>query len=153
MSRTVTVRRPTLAEFRRLNELLQDVSTPRQQRKANVLILHYTGMSARDIAMTLGVHPNTIYADLHAFGQWGLASIQTRSSMGAPPHLRQAQLQEIRRIAEIPPIDLGEPYGHWSLATLRTYLIRHHILRSISREHLRQVLKKGGFSAAASNAN
>lgn len=153
MSRTMTVRRPTLMEFRRLNELLQDVSTPRQQRKANVLILHYTGMSARDIAMTLGVHPNTVYADLHAFGQWGLASIQAGLSMGAPPRLRQAQLQEIRRIAEISPIDLGEPYGHWSLATLRTYVIHHHILRSISREHLRQVLKKGGFSAAASNAN
>ena len=153
MSRRLTVRKPTLAEFRQLNQLIEEAPTPRQQRKAHALVLYYTGMNARDIAAALGVHPNTIYADLHAFGQRGLASLPSRVPRGAPPRIDARQTEAARRIAETPPVALGEPYGHWSLATLRTYLIRHHILRDISREHLRQMLKKGVSTAATSSAN
>jgi transposase len=154
MARRLTVRKPTLAEFRRLNQCVQDAPTPRQQRAAQVLVLHYLGMNAQDIARSVGVHPNTVYADLHAFGQHGLASIrQTPPRMGTPPRLQEAQVREVRRLAEMSPVDLGEPYGHWSLATLRAYLIRHHILKAISREHLRQVLKKGASISDTSSAN
>jgi transposase len=153
MPRIVNVRKPTLAEFRQLNRLIEQAPTPRQQRKAHALVLHYTGMNARDIATALGVHPNTIYDDLQAFGRRGWASIQEITPRGAPAHFRPGQIQEVRRIAESDPVDFGEPYGHWSLATLRTYLIRHHIVRNISREHLRQLLKKGASAAAPSNAN
>lgn len=153
MSRPLTVRKPTLAEFRRLNQLIEEAPTPRQQRKAHALVLHYTGMNARDIATALGVHPNTIYADLQAFRRRGLASLQSRAPRGAPARIDARQVDEAQRIAETPPVALGEPYGHWSLATLRAYLIRHHILRDISREHLRQLLKKGASAAGASNVN
>ena len=153
MSRILTVRKPTLAEFRRLNQLIEEAPTPRQQRKAHTLVLHYVGMNARDIASALGVHPNTIYADLQAFRRRGLASLQPSAPRGAPPRIAARQADEARRIAETPPVELGEPYGHWSRATLRTYLIHHHILRDIRREYLRQLLKKGASASAASNAN
>jgi transposase len=153
MPRLVMVRKPTPAEFRRLNELVEEAPTPRQRRKAQTLVLYYTGMNARDIAVALGVHPNTIYTDLQAFGQRGWASIQEAAPMGAPARLQEAQIQEVQRIAQTDPVELGEPYGRWSLATLRVYLIRHHILRKISREHLRQLLKKGASTGGTFNAN
>jgi len=153
MPRKLTVRKPTLAEFRRLNQLIEEAPTTRQQRKAHVLVLHYVGMNARDIATALGVHPNTIYGDLQAFRRRGLASLQSCGPRGAPPRIQMRQVDTARRIAETPPIELGEPYGHWSLATLRAYLIRHHILPDISREYLRQLLKKGASTSAASNAS
>ncbi|MGA9923653.1 MAG: hypothetical protein WBQ29_09635, partial [Isosphaeraceae bacterium] len=40
------------------------------------------------------------------------------------------------------PTTLGLPLGRWSLAKLRAYLIRQRIVPTISREHLRRVLKK-----------
>ena len=43
MARPLTVRKPTLVEFRRLNQLIEEAPTPRQQRKAHALVLHYTG--------------------------------------------------------------------------------------------------------------
>lgn len=153
MPRISMVRKPTQAEFRRLNELVEEAPTPRQRRKAYALVLYYLGMNARDIAAALGVHPNTIYTDLQAFGQRGWASLQETAPMGAPARLQETQIQKIRRIAETAPVELGEPYGRWSLTTLRTYLIRHHILRHISREHLRQLLKKGASTGGISNAN
>ncbi len=153
MPRPLTVRKPTPTEFRWLNQLIEEAPTPRQQRKAHALVLYYIGMNARDIATALGVHPNTIYADLDAFGRRGLAAIEHTAPMGAPARIAARQANKARRIAETPPIELGEPYGHWSLATLRTYLIRHHILPDISREYLRQLLKKGASASDASNAN
>jgi len=153
MSRPLTVRKPTPTEFRRLNQLIEEAPTPRQQRKAHALVLYYAGMNARDIASALAVHPNTIYADLGAFGRHGLASLAQTAAMGAPARIDARQADEARRIAETPPVDLGEPYGRWSLATLRAYLIGHHILPDISREYLRQLLKKGASTSDASNAN
>lgn len=153
MPRTLTIRRPTRAEFRRLNELIEEAPTPRQRRRAHAAVLYSMGMNAREIAVALGVHPNTIYADLDAFGRQGLPSIAQAAPMGAPAHLEARQADEIRRIARLDPGERGEPYGHWSLATLRTHLIRHHIVPNISREHLRQLLKKGASTGAISNAS
>lgn len=62
MPRPLTLRKPTAAEFRRLNQLIEEAPTPRQQRRAHAAVLYYTGMNARDIAAALGVHPNTIGA-------------------------------------------------------------------------------------------
>lgn len=153
MPRPLTLRKPTAAEFRRLNQLIEEAPTPRQQRRAHAAVLYYTGMNARDIAAALGVHPNTIYADLEAFDRHGLASVAQVAPMGAPARLDVRQTEEICRIARLDPGACGEPYGHWSLATLRTYLTRHRILRHISREHLRQLLKKGASTGGISNAN
>lgn len=153
MSRTVMARKPTVVEFRRLNRLVHEAETPRQQRRAYALVLHFTGMQARDIAEALEVHPNTIYADLHAFQENGLAAVERSSSMGAPTRIPPKVADEIRRIAEIAPYELGLPYGRWSLATLRAYLIQKHVVKKISREHLRQLLKKRGFGSFAFSAD
>lgn len=153
MPRPLTIRKPTAAEFRRLNQLIEEAPTPRQQHRAHAAVLYYTGMNAREIAIALGVHPNTIYADLEAFGRHGLASIAQVAPTGTPARLNAWQTEEIGRIARRDPGECGEPYGHWSLATLRAYLIRHRILRHISRERLRQLLKKGVSTGGISNAN
>jgi transposase len=153
MPRLLMVRKPTPTEFGRLNELIEEAPTPRQRRKAQALVLYYLGMNARDIAVALGVHPNTIDTDLQAFGQRGWASLQEAAPMGAPARLQEDQIREAQRIAQTAPVEWGEPYGRWSLTTLRAYLIRHHILRKISREHLRQLLKKGASTGGTSNAN
>ncbi len=151
MARPLTVRKPTGREVRRLNRLVEEAETPRQRRKAHVLVLHAEGMNARDIAQALGVHPNTVYADLEAFAQQGLASLQSASRRGAPTRLQPAHAEAIWRLAQTPPSEVGLPYGRWSLATLRSYLIQHRLLPSISREYLRQVLKKGASTSGASS--
>lgn len=47
---------------------------------------------------------------------------------------------EIVRIATTRPQLLKEPYTRWSLRTLRDYLMRAKVVRSISRERLREIL-------------
>jgi len=153
MSRSLKVRKPRLAEIRQLFPLVEEPLETPLQRRAQAILLHNDGMNATEIAATLEVHVNTIYADLHAFDQQGVAAVQQIRTPGAPVRLSEKQTAEICRIADQSPQDVGLSFGRWSLTKLRTYLIRQGIVRKISRTHLGRVLKKGGSVSAGYDAN
>jgi transposase len=153
MSRSSTIHQPRSDQLRKIHRLLETPLQPWQRRRAETLVLHAAGVSAAAVARLLGVHVHTTYTDLHAFQQQGLDSVRQPRRLGAPARLSNAQVQTIWRLAETPPYDLGLPYGRWSLARLRAYLIRQRILPTISREHLRRLLKKGASPCAACSAN
>ena len=153
MSRPLTIRKPTAAEIHQLHRRLEDDLNPWQRRRAEAIVLYATGMIAVEIAHALEVHPNTIYADLHTFAQYGVQAIDQLGSPGAPVRLSEAQRAEIVRLAEVPPYEVGLPYGRWSIAKLRSYLLHQGVVKAISREHLRRVLKKGGSTSGESGAS
>lgn len=75
--------------------------------------------------------------------------------LGTGGVLRQVtdeQISEMLRLSEVPPFELGLPYGRWSLSRFREYLIKNRIIKKISREHLRRLLKKGACAFATSSA-
>jgi transposase len=133
--------------------LESDDATPAQQRRAEILLLYSDGWNAVEIATSLSLHANTVYAVLHAFDRNGLAVVEPINRGGAPPRLTPDQRAAIVRIADQPPSEFGLPYGRWSLAKLRDYLIRQRILKAISREHLRRVLKKRLCSKSRPNGS
>lgn len=154
MSRSLKIRSPRPGEIRQLLALVEEPFEQHpSQRRAQAILLHQEGMSAIDIAASLQVHVNTIYADLHAFDRQGLAAVHQLRSPGAPAQLAPWQRAEICRIADQSPQEVGLSYGRWSLSTLRTYLQRQGIVSHISRKHLWRVLKKGGSTYAASSAS
>jgi transposase len=153
MPRPLTVRKPRRSEIDYLNTVLEEEITAGQRRRAEVLVLYAAGLEGNDIARALNIHVNTVYADLRAFERYGLDCVHHRSYGGAPVQIAEAQRAEILRLAEAPPGEVGLPYGRWSLAKLRQYLLQHRIVRAISREYLRQVLKKGGSAFVTSNAD
>ena len=86
MPRSLTSRKPRAAEIRRLHQVLTEALTPRQRRRAEAIVLHAAGREASAIATALGVHVNTIYADLRAFDQQGVASVRyAKRRMTASP--------------------------------------------------------------------
>lgn len=153
MPRSVTARRPTRREIRRLHELLAHDLGSRPRRRAEAILLHGAGLEVGTIAEALGAHRNTITTDLHSFDAYGLACLEAFRSGGTPSHLSAQQRATILDLAARAPADVGLPYGRWSLAKLRSYLIAHRVVRAISREHLRRVLQKGGSASGASNAS
>jgi len=153
MSRSLRVRQPRTADIRRLHELFESALESGQRRRAQAILLYAAGLSAVEIARLLEVHANTIYADLHAFDIYGVTAVYRLGQGGAPQQITPAQLAEVWRLAELPPYELGFPYGRWSLSKLRSYLIKYKIVSNIRREHLRRVLKKGGFDYVALSVN
>ena len=153
MSRSLIVHKPRTSDIRQLHKVLESALEPGQRRRAEAILLYAAGLTAVEIACLLEVHANTIYADLHAFGTYGVAAVYHLGQRGAPQRLTSTQLDEVRRLAEFPPYELGLPYGRWSLSKLRDYLIKHRVLPTISREHVRRVLQTGGCGYAALSAN
>lgn len=154
MSRLSKVRLPSTAEMRQLRQILETSTNARVCRWAEIVLFYAAGLKAQTIADALAVHVNTIYTCLHRFAHLGVAFCQQARRPGAPTRITAAQRDEIARIAEQSPIDFGLPYGRWSLAKLREYVIhQRHVLKAISREHLRRMLKKRTFIFAMFTAN
>lgn len=153
MSRSLTARKPNPAELRRFHQWLEKPLRPWQRRRAEVLLLRSADLSATAIARLLQVHVNTVYDDLRDFARHGLSSLSRPRAVGAPPSLFQEQIAAVWRLAGQSPTTLGLPFGRWTLAKLRDILIREKVVKSISREHLRRVLKKGDTHFATSAAS
>ena len=154
MSRSLKIRKPNAAEMRQLRQMLEESANARLCRWAEALLFYGAGLNAQAIAEALVVHVNTIYTCLHRFARAGVAFLQHLPCPGAPSRLTAAQVDAIARIAEQSPTEFGLPYGRWSLAKRQAYLTRPRgLLKAISREHLRRVLKKRTFASAASNAS
>jgi len=147
MSRQLNVRPPKAAEMRQLRQILEESSNALFCRWAEALLFYGASLDAQSIAEALAVHVNTIYACLHRFAHLGMSLFQCIPPPGAPPRITATQIDEIARLAEQSPTEFGLPYGRWSLAKLQEYLIhQRHLLKAISREHLRRLLKKSRFA-------
>lgn len=147
MARHLKVRRPNTAEMRQLRDILEESTDARLCRWAEALLFYSAGLNAALIAEAVAVHVNTIYTCLHRFARLGLSLFQCVPPLGAPSRISATQMDEIARVAEQSPTELGLPYGRWSLAKLQEYLIdQSRLLKTISREHLRRLLKKSRFT-------
>lgn len=153
MARKMKVRRPTTTEIQQLSKRIQKLTDPHQRRRADSLTLYGMGLSPLEIADAQGVHPNTVYKDLHAFKQLDLEAITQLRRSGVPGGMTADQETEIAQLAEQSPQTVGLPYGRWSVRKLRVYLVKQHIVKSIGRERLRLLLKKWcAFPARATQA-
>jgi transposase len=154
MSRQLKIRKPNAIEMRQLRQTLEDSTNARLCRWVEALLFYGAGLNAQAIAEALAVHVNTIYICLHRFACAGMAFLQHLSRQGAPSRITVEQIDEIARIAEQSPTEFGLPYGRWSLAKLQDYVIhQRRLLKAISREHLRRVLKKSIFICAMCSAS
>src|SRR5713226_7522856 len=162
MIRILTIRIPTPREMRWLEARLEEENPLRVKRRAEAILYYGLGLDGAAIAKALRVHPNTIYADLQAFAREGLACLHPLSVGGAPNRITAKQLAKLWQWAEGLPRDFGLLDARWTLrlrsgctlASFREFLVkRRRLLKWISLEHLRRLLKKRTFAFAASNAN
>ncbi len=154
MARTLKVRKPTPREMRWLQIRLEGDNSVQVQRRVETIFYYGLGLNARAIADALHVHPNTTYVDLQAFACAGLGCVHPLSVGGAPQRITSQQQEKIWRWAECSPRDLGLLDPRWTLANFREFLVkRRRVLKHISLEHLRRLLKKRTFASVALHAN
>jgi transposase len=140
--------------MRWLERRLEDELLPAMQRRAQTILYYGLGLTGRVIAYALQVHFNTVYADLRAFAREGLAGVRALSVGGAPRRLTEQQLAAIWQWADCSPREFGLLDARWTLASFREFLVkRQRLLKRISLEHLRRILKKRIFAFGARNAS
>jgi transposase len=152
MTRTLTIRKPTQRETQELELMLEGELSSQAHRRAETILYHSLGLNGRQLAEALHVHPNTVYADLQAFEREGLACVRPLPVGGTPRRISDQQRNAIWRWAESLPRDQGLPDPRWTLTNFREFLVkRQRVLKQISLEHLRRLLKKR-YSLSSSRA-
>lgn len=117
------------------------------RQRAQILLASDSQVAAPEIARVLQTDENQVRRVIAEFNTDGLDSLRPPTGGGHPRRIDNDTREAIRAIALARPGDLGEPGTRWSLSRLRRYLIRHRVLRSISKEHLRRLLNKMGITA------
>jgi transposase len=112
------------------------------RRRARVVLARAEGASLNVIAARLGLHRDTCRRWVVRYRARGVAGLR-HGNTGKPKNVvfDAAACGEIRRRARMDPVALGESFPAWSLYKLRDHLVRHHVVRKISVERLRQLLR------------
>ena len=144
---SVFVRELSPEEAIKLRRLSRSSKVFAVRLRAQILLASDTRSSAPEIARVLRTDENQVRRVIGEFNSDGMASLRPPIGGGRPRKIDDTARRRIRAIALARPRELGEPGTRWSLATLRRYLVRHRIVASIRREHLRRVLCSMGITA------
>jgi transposase len=119
-------------------------ASPVTVRRAQVVDMSRRRYSAPEIAEALDATSDWVRGVVHDFNAIGLEALVPAWSGGRPRTITTEMRARIVEIVDSRPQELGEPYATWSLATLRTYLMKAAVVRTISKERLRVILHEEG---------
>jgi transposase len=135
------VRDITLAEGRRLQNIVRRDRNRIKVRRAQVILASAQGAKAPDIARRLYFSAQHVRAIIKDFNATGFDALVPKYAGGRPPTFSAEQRSLIVEAALCPPDLLGLPFRRWSLAKLRDHVIDERIVESISLETIRQILR------------
>lgn len=143
----VFVRPLSIEEGRRLQRITRTAKDPVKLRRAIVVMMSAQGQSVPDITSLMQVTDDYVRGVVHAFNERGFEALDPKWSGGRPPTISQDTRERICLIARTVPAEWGiTGMSTWSLKTLATHLAEKEVVASISREHLRRILRKAGVT-------
>jgi transposase len=154
MARPLHFHKPTDTEFRALLALLETATDSQILKRAEVIIWLCVSGIATEVAQLLDLHRVTVLRYVRAFNRQRMRWITHRPKRGPSSRMPKRVEYQIVMIAQHEPAQYGLHYGTWSLARLQWFVTKKRkLLRRISREHLRRILKKTVCSCGALNAS
>lgn len=143
---SIFVRTISDLEGRKLVLILRRSTSRVKVRRAQVVLASAQGMKAPEIARLTHLCEHYVRKLIRRFDKEGLSSLEPHFNGGRPPEISEEQKAEIVETALVPPGVMGLPFTRWSLAKLREHLMSRGIVKAISRERLRQILKEAKVS-------
>ncbi|MFQ5666543.1 MAG: helix-turn-helix domain-containing protein [Candidatus Binatia bacterium] len=137
---------PLSEKVRRGLDVLARGPRPDLARRARVVLARSRGLSEAEIASALGVGRSCVRRWLQRFQRHGILGLQTVPRSPRPLVFTADVRAAIVRHARMHPKDLGSSRARWSLRALRAALVRQHIVRKISIQHLGRILAEAGIS-------
>jgi transposase len=136
------VRALTETEGKKIQEILRKSKNRTAIRRAQVILMSEQGYKASEIAES--TYLNVVYVRelIRRFNSEGISLLKERTRSGRPVTFTDEIKAEIVEHALSPPHLLGEPYTVWSLEKLKEYLIKTKVVKTISIEKLREILKE-----------
>lgn len=144
---SVFVRELNEDEAVRLRRISRQSKVFALRQRAQIVLASDSKVAVPQIAQVLGTDENQVRRVIAEFNADGMGSLRPPTGGGHPRRIDDAARETIRAVALARPCDLGEPGTRWSLARMRRYLVRHRVVTTISKEHLRRLLKRMGITA------
>lgn len=138
------VRSLTIAEGNHIQRILRHGKSRTPWRRAQVIIHSAHGYTVQEISRVTCLHEEYIRELIRQFNIKGVALFKERARSGRPIEFVPEIRADIVEIALSPPKLLGRPFTHWSLEKLREHILRVSVVRTISLETLRTILKEEG---------
>lgn len=144
---SVFVRDLTEEEAVKLRRISRQSKVFALRQRAQIVLASASLSAAPQIAQVLQTDENQVRRVIGEFNADGMESLRPPTGGGRPRRIDDTARERIRAVALARPCDLDEPGTRWSLTTLRRYLVRSKIVKTISKEHLRRVLQSMGITA------
>lgn len=135
------VREITLAEGRKLQNIIRRDRNRIKVRRAQVVMASAQGSKVPSIAKRLYFSPQHIRTIIKDFNATGFDALVPKYAGGRTPTFSGEQRSLIVETALCPPDLLGQPFMRWSLAKLRDFVVAEKVVESISVETVRQLLR------------
>ena len=138
------VRSLTNAEGNHVQRILRHGKSRTPFRRAEVIIHSAHGYTVQQIAEVTCLHEEYIRELIRRFNREGLELFKERSRSGRPVEFIPEVRADIVKIALSPPKLLGCPFTRWSVPKLLEHILKVNVVRRMSDEKLRQILKEEG---------
>src|ERR1051326_2994984 len=112
------------------------------RQRAEILLASMAYTPVYQIALIFRTDEAYVRKVIHAFNNYGFESLEPKVGTGRPKTFEPSVRDQVVAIAVPPPTTLGEPLTRWSLRRLKSYLERRQVVRSISIETLRSILRE-----------
>ena len=136
------VRELRAAEGRQIQRILRRSRNRVKVRRAQVVLASEQGFKVPAIAELVHYSPQHIRTIIKEFNQHGLETLDPKGRSGRPEEFTEDLRALIVEMALCPPKLLGQPFTRWSLAKLGDYLVEEKLVKSISVETLRTILRE-----------
>ena len=132
------------AEGQKLHSILQRSKDRVALRRAHVIALSGQGMRVQEIAGTVSMSEEYVRELIRRFNHEGVKLFAPADWKGRPVEFTAELQAEIVEAALCPPRLLRQPFNKWSLEKLKMYLVQARIVKTISIETLRTMLRDHG---------
>jgi len=142
----IFVRKLSDGEKIKLKELLKSTDT-RLYKRARVIWLSSTQhLKATEIAKIVDLHFINVRIWIKRFNRNGIDSLKQKFSPGRPREIKLEQRRQLIRLLKTKPKEFGLTQNNWSLRGLSTIAIKTKIVKTISPEYVRRIIKAEGYS-------
>lgn len=139
MPKRLTIPALDAATLTAVRECYDTTDDPRLRLRCQMVLLADQGRSVAEIAAIVFRSRDTVERALHAWLDGGLANLPRRIAPGPSPAVTAAWTDELLRVIERDPHELGVPTATWTTALLADYLAEQTHVR-LSPETVRLAL-------------
>jgi transposase len=135
------VRDLSFAESAKLSRWLRNLRNGIQMRRAQIISFSGQGMRVQEIASHLGMNEEYLRELIRSFNEEGFDTLRQKPRSGRPSKLTEEEESLVAEMATAPPQAFGRPFNQWSLRKLRDFLVEKKLVKPVSHNVVRRVLK------------